>query len=112
MRTLEDLCGALDASGLPWANGQWWPQEPPPLPYALLCGDGATSFFADGRTYCSSERYRIELYSHGRSYECEAAVRDALDDAGFPWDAAPGVPVDQTDVTVAYLYVTVALPSN
>lgn len=109
MRALEDLCAALDSSGLQWANGQWWPEEPPALPYALLVPDGSAAFYADGRTYSASEAYRIEIYSHGRSYEAEAAVEAALDGAGIAWSLSPGVPVDQTDVTMASLRVSVAL---
>ncbi len=102
MITLEGLAAALDASGVPWANGTWWPQEPPPLPYALLVADSVTTFHADNVTYMvACEGARVELYSHGRDYESEAAVASALDSAGVAWTLSPGVQVDETDVTMA-----------
>lgn len=107
MKTVDELCRALDASRLPWANGQWWPATPPPLPYALLCAEGSSTFWADGLGRLVAERYRIEIYSHGRSYEAEEAVRSALSAEGIASSSDPGVPVDQTDVTMACVRATV-----
>ena len=101
MRTTDELCAALDATGMPWANQQWWPERPPALPYMLLCVEGFREGYADNRTSYACTRYRVELYEHGRDYEAEASVSQALDDAGFAWRRTAGAQIDQTDVTMA-----------
>ena len=95
---VDELCAALDATGLPWAQDTWWPEAPPPLPYLLLCAEGFEASYADNRTIACATTYRVELYSHGRDYGSERLVGEALGAAGFAWDRRDVGVIDQTDV--------------
>lgn len=97
-RTKESLGAAIAAAGLPFANETWWPDKPPPLPYALLCCEGVSTRQHDNLNGFRATRYRVEVYSHGRDEALEAALGLALTDAGLPYGMRPVGIIDQTDV--------------
>lgn len=98
MATRLELEAALTASGLPWCCETWWPTKPPAPPYVVLCASGGSASHGDNATLSRRTRYRLELYSHGRSFEAEAQLAAALDAARLPWTPNPIGVVDETDV--------------
>ena len=106
--TRDDLCSALASAGLPFAAETWWPEKPPPLPYALVRRAGETQYWGDGCPYFRQAEYHVELYSHGRDEAAEGTLREAMRAAGVPFWLLACSPADETDVYLATFCATVA----
>lgn len=106
--TRDDLCSALASAGLPFAAETWWPEKPPPLPYALVRRAGEEHCWGDGSPYFRQTEYHVELYSHGRDEGSEEALRAAMGAAGVPFRLLACSLADETDVYLATFSATVA----
>lgn len=82
--TYQNLCGLLEAVGIPFAFHHW--EDPPAMPYGVYFDDHSNNFAADGIAYQVIRHFNLELYSRQRNPELEEKMEAVLTGAELLWD--------------------------
>lgn len=93
----------LQTIGIPCAYGRFTkPQEPP---FIVYIGDGQNTFKADNTYSWAENRYQVEYYFTLKNEENEAAIEEALLDAGYRYEKSEDVYIEDQDIFVIYYNV-------
>ena len=87
MTSLEELCAAVDGTGIPWANTSFEGGEPSP-PFIVLVPGYTDTAYADNAAWYRWMPYDVALYVRDRDIDAEARVEEALDAIGAAWEKA------------------------
>ena len=98
-----EILSVLQGLGIPAVYGRF--KEPQKPPYAIYLGAGQEYFEADNTYFTRRNLYRVEYYFIKKSSEQEAALEDALLDAGFLYEKSDDAYIEQERVFVIYYTV-------
>lgn len=101
--TEEEIFEILEDTGLPVRYSHFTsPQDPPFLVYL---GAGQNTFGADDTVYWKRNLYQIEYYFTQKDPDQEAAIEDALTDAGLYYEKSDDAWIESEGVFVIYYNV-------
>ena len=105
--TLDALCKALDALGVPWANQRFSDGDEPQPPFICLVAGFSGAAYADNAVWRDWMEYDVALYTRNRDYATERKIGDALDAIECPYALAI-TPIDSENLIEAAFSVSVA----
>ena len=103
--TIDDVCTALDALGIPWANTKFKEGGTEP-PFIILAATEESEVFADDLNWQGEMGYTIYLVTEDREYALEKRVKAMLSDLEIAYSFGVGQ-FDDEDVIQAYFQFSV-----
>ena len=98
----------LQSTGLPCAYSHFRNnagETPPEPPFLVYIGRGQYTLPADDTFHYTRNLYQVEYYYTQKSSELEAAIEQALLDAGFLYEKSEDSYIEDMDCFVIYYYV-------
>ena len=103
--TFDDVCAAIDALGMPWANTKFEEGGIEP-PFILLVGGDEAGAYADDLNWPSEMNYTIYLVTDNRDYTREKSVKAMLAGLGIAYSFGVAS-YDDENVVQAYFQFSV-----
>lgn len=99
---MSSIMDVLKSTGLPCAYSHFkTKQEPPFLAYLQ---SGQEQFSADDTRHWYRNTYQVEYYFKTKNTAAEAAIEEALLEAGFRFTMSEDIYLEDEDVFVKYFY--------
>lgn len=83
--TYAAIAEMIEAVGLPWAYYQFKDDTKQAPPFVVYYYPDSDDFFADDKNYQKIRALIVELYTDEKDFALEAAVENALMDAGLSY---------------------------